>query len=73
MARFEIAVASPAPAAPMLRNCGRTKNGSSRMFKNPPADTPKEAIPALPSPRIRFASRMFRTVPGPPMMTVHIT
>ena len=69
---LETAVASPAPWAPSPKNCGRTKKGSSTMLMTPPRETPADARAALPSARMRLASRILAMAQGPPQMTTHL-
>ena len=69
---LEMAVASPAPRAPNPKNCGSTNSGSRAMLIRPPRDTPADAIPALPSARKRFASKMLMMAQGPPQITTHL-
>ena len=61
-ARLEMAVARPAPAAPMFRNCGSTKRGSSAMLSSEPKIMPALAAPARPSARVRLERRVLSTV-----------
>lgn len=63
---FEMAVASPAPSAPMPRKRGSTNSGSSSMLMIPPAETPTDAAKALPSARMRLARTVLRMENVPP-------
>ena len=65
-----MAVASPAPAAPIFIYCGRMKNGSNTMFSTPPSVTPAKASAARPSARSRLDSSRFSIVPAPPHSSV---